>query len=166
MAQTAITINIKGADKLRRALRNPKFVQGPASEFVRVSAFKIQREAALAAPSDRGHLRGSITPAFDKGGLRARVGTNKKYAPFMEFGTKPHWPPWSGPKGLPLQRWARRHGFPGGTTGAFLVARSIARKGTKPRRFMQKGIKRSEGFIRQRFNVLQRGIAAGFERSA
>ena len=161
MAQTAITINIKGAKELRRALRNPKFVKGPASRFVRRVAFNVQAEAVKAAPSDTGRLRQSITPQFDKGGLRAKVGTNLKYAQPVEFGSRPHWPPLKA-----LQPWARRHGFPGGKTGAFLVARAIARKGTKPRSFLGKSLTESRGFIGRELNVLMRGIATGLERSA
>ena len=161
MAQTAILINLKGGEKLRRALRNPKFVQGPASRFVRRIAFNVQAEAVKAAPSDTGRLRQSITPQFDRRNLRARVGTNLKYGRPVEFGSRPHWPPLKA-----LQPWARRHGFPGGKTGAFLVARAISRKGTKPRRYLGKGLTKSRGFIRRELNVLMRGIATGFERSA
>lgn len=44
-----------------------------------------------------------------------------KYAVFVEKDTRPHWPPMSA-----LQGWAERHGIP-----TFLVAKSIAEKGTK-----------------------------------
>lgn len=48
-----------------------------------------------------------------------------KYAAAVESGSRPHWPPIKA-----LQGWADRHDIP-----VFLVARAIARKGTKPRYF-------------------------------
>lgn len=49
--------------------------------------------------------------------------TADKYAAFVEYGTKPHFPPISA-----IQGWADRHGIP-----AWAVAMSIAKKGTAPR---------------------------------
>ena len=69
------------------------------------------------------------------------VGSNVVYAPFMELGTRPHWPPRSA-----LEVWARRHG-----TTAFLVCRAIARRGTKARRFLQRAVEENERRIHQLF---------------
>ena len=75
------------------------------------------------------------------------VGTNVKYAPFMELGTKAHWPP----LGV-LETWARRHG-----TTAFVVAMAIAglrlggtgKGGTKPRRYLQRALEKNREAIRR-----------------
>jgi hypothetical protein len=79
----------------------------------------------------------------------AEVGTEVKYAPAVEFGTKPHFPP---PKAL--EGWVRRKGISrliggqGGQVGkktssnadtraAFIIARVISKKGTQAHPFMQ-----------------------------
>lgn len=48
------------------------------------------------------------------------IGSSLYYAPYVEYGTKPHWPPGTGK----LAEWAEDHQIP-----VFLVQRSIARKG-------------------------------------
>lgn len=54
-------------------------------EIVKETAFNVEREAKKNAPVDTGRLRGSITTKLDK--LEAEVGTNVKYASFVEYGT-------------------------------------------------------------------------------
>ena len=49
----------------------------------------------------------------------ATVGGSIYYTPYMEFGTKPHWPPRAA-----LQPWADAHDVP-----VFVVQRAIARRG-------------------------------------
>jgi len=88
----------------------------------------VMRSAQEAAPVDTGRLRGSITPTVE---MRAKemlgvVGSNVIYAPFVEYGTRPHWPPPGA-----LATWARRHGVP-----EFVIARAIARYGTKPQPYL------------------------------
>jgi hypothetical protein len=57
---------------------------------------------------DTGRLRASITPDVREArdGYEGIVGSNVFYAPYAEFGTRPHWPP----KGA-LIPWAPRHGM-------------------------------------------------------
>jgi HK97 gp10 family phage protein len=91
----------------------------------------VERDAKINAPVDTGRLRASITPEVRRGNpIEGIVGSNVDYAPYMELGTRPHWPPWGA--GTPLAVWAKRHGI-----SAYLVARAIAKKGTKARRFLQ-----------------------------
>ena len=72
---------------------------------------------------DTGQYRASIVPdiADRDGQIVGIVGTNLAHAPYVEYGTKPHWPP-----AEPLQRWADRHNI-----AVFLVQRAIARHGTR-----------------------------------
>lgn len=67
------------------------------------------------------------------------VGVNISYAPYVHFGTRPHWPPVA-----PIRQWVAqqiRRGKinlgPGETVKgrAFLVSRAIARRGTKGTKF-------------------------------
>lgn len=103
----------------------------------------VTASAKRYAPVDTGLLRGSITPSVSVGAteIKGVVGSNVKYAPFMELGTRPHWPPISA-----LETWARRHGMV-----AFLVARAIARRGLKARKFLQRAFDENRGRIVQIF---------------
>lgn len=115
------------ADKMARITHTPQVF----SAF-RDGTMIVMAEAGRRAPVDRGQLRASILPEVKTTGdqIQGIVYSNAKHAPFMEFGTKPHWPPLHA-----LELWARRH-----HTTAFVVARAIAKKGIKARRFMRDGL--------------------------
>lgn len=73
-------------------------------DVVNESAVNIQREARRRCPVDEGRLRSAIRPEFYRGGLAADIGPwDIEYAIYVEFGTRPHVPPWR-----PLYRWALR----------------------------------------------------------
>lgn len=80
--------------------------------------------AKKVCPADNGFLRASIKTDMDSAATPQWASwlTNQKYAPYVEYGTKPHFPPVGA-----LEGWAKRH-----NTSAFIVARAIARHGTKP----------------------------------
>ena len=125
----------------------------PMLDAMRDSLLIVQRDAKILSPVDTGRLRASITPE-----IRSRrenvivgvVGSNVMYAPYMELGTRPHWPPIRA-----LEVWARRHG-----TNAFLVARAISRRGTRPRRYLQRSFTQNQGRIIARFEKAVKEIAA------
>ena len=50
------------------------------------ASLNVQREAKKICPVDTGRLRSSIT--VERNDLVAEVGSNVKYAPYVEFGTK------------------------------------------------------------------------------
>lgn len=79
---------------------------------------------------DTGQLRASIVPdiATRDGQVVGIVGTNMEHAPFVEYGTKPHWPP----EGA-LEVWARRHHM-----SEYVVRRAIAMKGTRAIKFFER----------------------------
>lgn len=66
------------------------FIRG-AEKGLYKAAVKIQAAAKRLAPVDAGRLRNSITveTQTDAESVSAAVGTNVKYAPFIEFGTGP-----------------------------------------------------------------------------
>lgn len=108
---------------------------------IREATLLVTRSARKNAPVDTGVLRASIMPGSRRQGdiTVGVVGSNVHYAPFMELGTRPHWPPIDA-----LETWARRHG-----TTAFLVARAIARRGLRPRRYLQRALDDNARRIRQ-----------------
>jgi HK97 gp10 family phage protein len=107
---------------------------------MRSVTLEVERQAKHNAPVDTGRLRASIIPDVVSQGntVLGIVGSNVVYAPYMEFGTKPHWPPLAA-----LEVWARRH-----HTSAFLVARAISQRGLKPRRFLRDAFDKVKGAIR------------------
>lgn len=62
-------------------------IQG-VKEIVNKTAASVNRKAKQKAPVDTGRLRSSIQMEAFKGGLAVEVGTNVKYAPYVEFGTR------------------------------------------------------------------------------
>jgi phage gpG-like protein len=116
----------------------------PMLEGMRNATLLVTRDAKRFAPVDTGRLRASIIPEIRVSGptqIQGVVGSNVEYAPFVELGTKPHWPPVGA-----LEVWARRHGI-----SAFLVARAISRRGTKAVKYLERAfdqnISRIVGYI-------------------
>ena len=157
MAGSGLTL--RGDERLKRALKQfPDRVQRGAKKGMKTGLVRVQRSARKDAPVDRGRLRQSIATEVRECGLNVRgaVGSAVDYAPYVEFGTAPHWPPLSA-----LQPWAERHGFPPGRAGAFLVARSIAQTGTPETRFLRNAVRDN---TRRVWQDIKRGIGRELDR--
>lgn len=116
-----------------RQLAGPGLIQP-----MRNATLLVQRDARINAPVDTGRLRASITPDVRMSNVvEGVVGSNVKYAPYMELGTKPFYPP---PSALAV--WARRHG-----TNAFAVAYAISKRGLAARRFLQDAFEKNQSRI-------------------
>jgi HK97 gp10 family phage protein len=115
----------------------------PIQNAMRDATLLVTRDAKKNSPVDTGRLRASITPQVDVSAetVRGIVGSNVTYAPYVELGTRPHWPPIGA-----LEVWARRHG-----TSAFLVARAISRRGTPAVRYLQRAFESNKDKIEARF---------------
>lgn len=122
----------------------------PMLNGMRRATLLVQTSAKRLAPVDTGRLRSSITPEIREESRRVIgvVGSNVIYAPYMETGTRPHWPPEAA-----LEVWAKRHG-----TTAYIVARSIARKGTKARPYLQPAFDQNKERIQTIIGETVRGI--------
>ena len=120
--------------RLRRALQDPALINGPIATFLKKAALTVQGRAMLKAPVDTGRLRSSIVSSSRPSRGQVSIFTPVFYAPFVEFGTRPHMPPLSA-----LQPWARRHGF----RSAWPLALAISRRGTRPHPFMRPALKES-----------------------
>lgn len=78
------------------------------------------------APASIGTLKKSMRR--DLYPTYAQIYPTVQYGLYVHEGTSPHWPPVSETQpGGSLYRWAQKKGIP-----PFLVARAIARRGTKP----------------------------------
>ena len=144
-----MSITIRGDDKIRNKMKAvAKGVNGkPMKLAVMRASLKVEREAKRKVPVHEGRLRNSITTQISREprGIIGKVGTKVKYAPFVEFGTRKHFPPPSA-----LERWVRlklKVAQDQVKTVAFLVARKISKRGTKPQPFLRPALLESRAFI-------------------
>jgi HK97 gp10 family phage protein len=117
----------------------------PMLDAMRRVVLLVQNRAKTLAPVDTGRLRASIMPevrASEPNKIVGVVGSNVKYAPYMELGTgvfagkSRYFPPPSA-----LDVWARRHNIASG----FLVARAIFMAGgTRPRHYLQQALEQNQ----------------------
>ena len=140
------------AEQVARDLHGTKMLNA-----MRRCTLIVQRAAKINSPANTGRLRASITPEVRVEGVtmtnavvRGFVGNSVAYAPPVEFGTAPHWPPF-GP-GSSLSRWSELHGI-----SPFLVARAISRRGTKAVKYLERGLTDNQQKIG---NVLEDAVGA------
>lgn len=121
-------------------------IRGVRSAALRLEGFVVQ-EIRTASPFPAvatGELAGSVvTTRVDDGAI---VKVEAPHAPFMEEGTRPHFPPLQ-----PLQDWVRTKGFASDEGSvqriAYAVALKIARDGIAPRHFFKKAMQRFEPIL-------------------
>ena len=161
-----VSVKLHGADKLTKAFRtSPKWLGQEIERGLENSALSVQREAQILAPVDTGRLRGSITYELDKAPIPkfAKVGPTVEYGAFVEFGRRPNsaMPPVSA-----LIPWLKRQGVSQNTESvAFLVARSIAKRGIKPKPYMRDGYKEAKRGIDKIWGKVARSIEMRWGRT-
>jgi HK97 gp10 family phage protein len=100
---------------------------------VNATAIAVQARAKLNITDnqtvDTGRLRASVKIETFSGGFSRRVGSDLKYAPSIEFGSRPHFPPLE-----PIREWCRRHRIP--ESAAYPIALKIAKNGTPAAPFL------------------------------
>ncbi len=128
------------------------------------SVLVIQANVKPLTPVFRGRLRNNIESKTERESVGSIVGrvfstVDEVYPAVMEFGRRPgaRMPPPSA-----LERWV--HLVLGVPTAeargvAYTVARGIARKGIKGRRFMQRGFEKSKGVIAGFFQAALDAVA-------
>ena len=122
-----LTIELKGFSEAAAKFGDPRRIGRPIRRMVTRLVLRGERVTKEGTPVDTGLARNSVTHEVEGSDIPrfAKWGSKVQYMKALEFGSKPHWPPFSA-----LQPWAVRHGFPAGKAGAFLVARAISRRGT------------------------------------
>ncbi len=81
-----LNFTIIGATKLISTLTSSRVIKGPLDKGIRKITFKYEALVKKATVVDTGRLRSSIHSEFNP--MRASVGTNVFYAPFVEYGTQ------------------------------------------------------------------------------
>ena len=85
----ALFVKLARKDELNRRLRRlPDAAQQHVRKAVEKSADELVDLAKVLAPKETGELAKSIRPEVDPDGLSARVGSDIRYAQFVEFGTQ------------------------------------------------------------------------------
>jgi HK97 gp10 family phage protein len=81
-----------------------------------------------------GELYDSIVTEVSARGLAIWVGSTSHYAPYVEFGTRPHFPPLDA-----IRQWCQLKGIP--ESAAFPIARKISEVGTSEAPFLAPALK-------------------------
>lgn len=114
----------------------PQIVREETVRAMTRSVVAIEADAKRRVPTDTHNLQRSITHEVETGqeGIVGRAGTNVEYAEAVEFGRRAGAAP---PPSNALLGWMRRKGID--ESLAFVIARSIGRKGIAPRPYMKPG---------------------------
>ena len=128
MAQ--FVVKIKGLKELQAKFGNLEgnYFKAQMKRTMRVATIKIKDTARDLVPVDSGDLKRSIREDV-RYGVRELTGVieaREQYAPSVEYGTKPHFPPVGA-----LKKWARKRGI-----NPYALAVAISKRGTKPQPFM------------------------------
>lgn len=171
MSYEPIRIRIDGMPQLLRRLREgDKVVVRELTNAMDASVKVVEANVKPLTPVGvSGRLRNSIASKVEvqPGSVVGKVGstlTGEQYPAVMEFGRRPGaaMPPPSA-----LLRWVElRMGVRGAAAmhTAVRLARSIARKGIKGKRFIKQGAEKSMAFITQRFGEALRRMGVELSR--
>ena len=136
----------------KRRLDGEKFTAINA-RFHEQAALIVEADAKRRVPVDQGRLRDSIT--HEANSKRGKTGTNVEYAPWVEYGTRPHFPPVAA-----IADWARRVIGDGSRSTAFLIARAISRRGTKAQPYLRPALDTNRRTIRNLYRtIFRRGFS-------
>lgn len=98
-------------------------------------------------------LAGSLMVDRVDGGKAVEVGPTAPHGPYIEFGTKPHFPPFKGRDAEGLEGWAKRHGF----DSVFPICLAIAKHGTPARPYLHPAfLTVVKGFLNRLVEILKR----------
>jgi hypothetical protein len=143
----SVRINFRLTDDARRGL------DAVEVEMTRIG-LEIEKHAAAYLDAEKinvdGDLKKSLYHEVERfqNLIRLKSGAGVRHAPYVHFGTKPHWPPRA-----PLVRWAKKKfglDDKDAKRVGFLVARKISKKGTEARPFMDKALEKIAGTFAQR----------------
>jgi HK97 gp10 family phage protein len=134
------TISIEGLKEIQKEM--DRIVEDMSGDPVKAAMAKatliVMRDARRNAPVDRGILRASIVPQVvtRTNEVQGIVGSNVKWAPYQEFGTRPFTPPRA-----PIWQWALRVAKGNKNRASSIFARamvSISRRGIIAKQYLQR----------------------------
>jgi len=147
----AAKVEIKGLNELEKSLDKILSKKERIKREVLFTALDIQKNAKKRLRDqkaiDEGNLMNSIMVDSVQGGLAAEIGSIAPYAPYVEFGTRPHFPPPDA-----LEDWAKHHGF----DSAWPICKAIAKRGLKERPYLNPAYEEEkEGFVQRIKKILE-----------
>lgn len=138
----ALEVQIAGLDEMVASFKQaPGLFMTVFNKAIKKSIFVLTAAAKMETPVDLGFLRNSMRESFEN--LIGTLDNTAPYALFVHEGTKPHFPPLDA-----ITPWANRHGIP-----PFMVAMSIAAKGTKGVPFFDLAIDAQQLQVQNYFDV-------------
>lgn len=163
------TVETKGFEEQARRFANFRVIyRRRINEAMTKSVLTIEGAVTPLVPVGvSGRLRGSIGSKVEEFGstIVGRVGSSLRdevYPQVMEFGREPG----KMPPSRELERWVHlKLGVPNDKAPgvAFLIARKIAKKGIKGRRFMAQGFQKTKGrvagFFRRALELITKDLA-------
>ena len=171
MASTDIQFKVTGVESLRKRLKANNLLMTPLRNYLNGTGKIIKEKSKLHAPVDTGALQRSIkyTRVKKSGRIPNKVlvyasakhssfvhgDPNKKFRMTKPFNrTRPHFPPVKA-----LTGWAKRHGM-----NPYVVANSIAQKGTPIVRFLKMGFRDSAPERKVLLSVATKQIERQFKK--
>jgi len=118
-----VTVDTKQLERHLTDMQRKALPKGIA-RALKKSAKAVEAEVKPLTPVNLGRLKRNIRSTATK--TEAKVGTNVHYAPYVEFGTRPHWPPLE-----PILRWVTQKARGKGFRGAFGIQRRGFERGLK-----------------------------------
>ena len=139
ISKTGFSVSIEGGTRIKvntEWLRRqfPVWLAEANMETAREIQAQAMRNIVDIDAYDTEALYNSIVMQESRGGLALTVGSTAKHAPFIEFGTRPHFPPIA-----PIAAWCERK--LGDASAAWAVCKKIAEEGTPPRPFLAPAFK-------------------------
>ena len=119
---------------------------------LQVAAERTVNRAREKVPVDTGNLRANIRVERPREYQRVVHTGEAEYAPYVEFGTGPHFPPIA-----PLRRWAY-HKL-GDERAAYAIARAIARAGTEAQPFMRPSFQEEAPRLKVRLREIAKRVS-------
>lgn len=150
-------IRINGQEKIVKKLEDVnRFLKDRLVMNMEIAMREVKQRARELVPVDTGDLSKSIRNVVrvtDKS-ITGIVGASQPYAAAVEFGTRPHWIPLKDPqKSAAFRKWCQKRGL-----NPYLVARAIAKKGTKPHPYLIPAFEQLKSRIINSFKLLIREI--------
>ncbi|MBU0691547.1 HK97 gp10 family phage protein [bacterium] len=159
MAEQPLQFEIVIRPPLDAFLKSDKLTNDANRELEKTmqdAAFLVHSAVIPKTPHASGTLRSSIQPAEPivlHNSITGAVSTSLPYAPYVEYGSKPHWAPIG-----PLLLWAqRKHHDP---RIAYIAQKAIAKRGTKAWHMFRDGLAESKARAQQLFDAAVERILA------
>jgi len=145
---------LRGDKELRKKFREMAEKESDVKKAVGNAGLDVQRRARLRLRDenawDTGHLSRSTLVEPKQSGFAADIFPTAPYGLYVEFGTKPHFPPPDA-----LAAWAHHHGF----DSAWPICRAIAKRGLKARPFLFPALEDAKpGFIAELERICEEAV--------